>query len=95
MSKMTWHRKNHKYFNSPGRRQSIDINVMRIQMLEISDRDFSVAIIQMLQEIIMNTCAVSVKLKSVREGIKDQIEILTLQNITAISSLPNLIEWAQ
>ena len=64
MSKMTWHRKNHKYFNSPGRRQSIDISVMRIQMLEISERDFNVAIIQMLQETIMNTCAVNVKLVS-------------------------------
>ena len=94
MSKMTWHRKNHKYFNSPGKRQSIDINVMGIQMLEISDRDFNVAIIQMLQETIMNTCAVSVKLKSFHEGIKDQIEILTLQNITATSPFPNLIEWA-
>ena len=57
---MTWHRKNHKYFNSPGKRQSIDTDVMRIQMLEISDRDFNVAIIQTLQEAIMNTLAVSV-----------------------------------
>lgn len=96
MSKMTWHRKNHKYFNSPGKRQSIDTDVMRIQMLEISDRDFNVAIIQMLQEAIMNTLAVSVKLKSFSEEIKkNQTEILTLQNITVTSSFPNLIELAQ
>lgn len=95
MSQMTWHRKNHKYFNSPGKRQSIDTNVMRIQMLEISDRDFNVAIIQMLQEAIMNTYAVSVKLKSFREGIKNQVEILTLQNITATSPFPSPTEWAQ
>lgn len=51
-------------------------------MLKISDRDFNVAIIQMLQEAIMNTLAVSVKLKSFSEEIKkNQIEILTLQNI--------------
>lgn len=65
-------------------------------MLEISDRDFNVAVIQMLQEAIMNTLAVSVKLKSFSEEIKkNQIEILTLQNITATSPFPNLTEWAQ
>ena len=65
-------------------------------MLEISDRDFNVAIIQTLQEAIMNTLAVSVKLKSFSEEIKkNQTEILTLQNITVISPFPNLIELAQ
>lgn len=65
-------------------------------MLEISDRDFNVAVIQMLQEAIMNTLAVSVKLKSFSEEIKkNQIEILTLQNIIATSPFPSLIEWAQ
>lgn len=58
-------------------------------MLEISDRDFNVAVIQMLQEAIMNTLAVSVKLKSFSEEIKkNQIEILTLQNITATFPFP-------
>ena len=50
----------------------------------------------MFQEAIMNTLAVSVKLKSFSEEIKkNQTEILTLQNITVISPFPYLIELAQ
>ena len=49
MSKMTWHRKNHKYFNSPGKRQSIDINVEIIQTSELSDKDFKVGMMKMPQ----------------------------------------------
>ena len=58
-------------------------------MLELSDKDFETAIIQMLQEAILNILAISVKIKSFSKEIEDikknQIKILAWENTIATS----------
>lgn len=47
--KITPQTKNQDHLNSKGKRQSTDANTEKTQILELSDKDFTVVIIKILQ----------------------------------------------
>ena len=88
-----WHMKNHENLNFHAKKPSTDTNDEMTQMLELSDKNFKVAIRQMLEWVITNTLETRVKTESISQEIEDteksQTETSELKNVITGIKTPN------
>ena len=84
--KITHHTNNWEKWTFPWERQSTDVNTEMISVLELSDKNFKIIIIKMLQWAVIDSHETNDNLENLTkemQGIKKkQIEITELKNTT-------------